>query len=483
MSISQFQARVDRLVSENNLEGLEDLHTKLVILHDQRRMRFERTKDKGSEKLYIALGQQIPIVADAIKKLKNSEPLDEEGIASKLGNMAVQGVKNARDRVLHSALGSDSARARLDLNLVTRKLNKDWKYFSTRKATAFQDKRILKTPLIGDLQKFLASMYGWRLQAHQIKLILTGQGKSEEGSLPAPTKPPVVDEPNSNQSEKPVAKTADDIAREALKNTSPEEYAALKKKFGKPTISTNTPAPSKNNEDDIKSKLRAKMNQDMANESVIFEDYDDQELNEPFDLKSFQRLADVMLDLGFFKIDRNGENTGGKDGSVGSDDSGGSDGRETVNARVTPDGHSIDINKMNKMMEADGIDAQKLASLKNIALNGKVQDVMYDKQASRTMASLVNALLNSIDSDNDRAARSITAEGSTIDINAFKLNMEKLNVSGKQLNQIRQTLGSGGEQAIVTMLMKSGENSDTLFNLTKAALMSIKKAAPVKKKA
>jgi hypothetical protein len=225
------------------------------------------------------------------------------------------------------------------------------------------------------------------------------------------------------------------------------------------------------------------MNQDMANESVIFEDYDDQELNEPFDLKSFQRLADVMLDLGFFKIDRNGENTGGKDGSVGSDDSGGSDGGETVNARVTPDGHSIDINKMNKMMEADGIDAQKLASLKNIALNGKVQDVMYDKQASRTMASLVNALLNSIDSDNDRAARSITAEGSTIDINAFKLNMEKLNVSGKQLNQIRQTLGSGGEQAIVTMLMKSGENSDTLFNLTKAALMSIKKAAPVKKKA
>jgi hypothetical protein len=440
--IAQFEARVARMVSENNLEALEELRGKLIVIQETRRVKFGRTRDVNTGKLYRAVGVQLGIVNNALRSLKSKAPLDEAGFKAALGDMVKQGVQNAKDKVVYGAgkqfgLGQQ-ARGRLDLNYATKELSKAWYQYVGREAAA-GDEHIKTSPTIRNLMDFLDFAYGFKVSDEDMMKIV-GNGNQPPAS-PEGTNP-----------------KADVKAREALgalKKTSPQEYATLKSKFGAPTPGATAAAPK--------------------TESVVMEGPLE---NATFDPKAlFPRLANVLIRNGMIQIKRDGDKTLASKAGDGNGKGGAGGETQTASARVTSDGHSIDIGMMKNLMMKDEITGADMTELKHIVAAGPqgYSELAKNEEATKTMASLVVALLKSIRKKNDpgaiQAAHSITTDGHTMDINLFSNALKEYGVTGEDLNAVRSSdINKGGTEKLMQVLSDPrNPHAKVIFNIARAA--------------
>jgi hypothetical protein len=452
----QFEARVARMVSENNLEALQELHTTLTIIQEKRRVKFSTTRDVNTGKLYRVVGVQLGIVNDALRELKSKQPIDEAGaIGAAVSNV----MRTARDRALYHGAGSQQARGRLDLGAITQKMLQNWgRYVGHSAATG--DKHLKNAPTWGDLIEFLNFAYGIKVDTGVIAQLTK---RAASVNAPKATKPAAPTAPQHSEKDlqdmitKQVAdwdntntrkQRADDLAKGALSKTSPEEYDALKKKFGKVP---NYPGKK-------------------VGESVINELDDAEEENNPaktvFDPHSlFPILADFLLKKGYVRVRRGNETYGAKNGADDADEDG-DDGEETPTARETPDGHTVDIDKMNKYLTKYNVSAKDLNTLKSLVLKSTAATIFKNIPAGsnipRTLSIFVFAVLRSVvgknDVNHDKASRSVTKDGNIFDINIFMNELKKRKVLGDDLKTLLgQLKGAESDNLIKTV-------SDTIGN-------------------
>jgi hypothetical protein len=346
--------------------------------------------------------------------------LNEAMFAEGLGDMVKNGVANAADRV-RWAFKDDKARGRLGLRAATKHIYKDWNAYIGRKQLAGSGAK----NTLGNLAQFLEFQYGIEIGQDVLDRIAGAQAAPEA-------------EPQGGN-------TADGRAKAAIGQMSQSEIDALRKKK---TESINESAET------------------------------------TFDpRKLFPRLADVLIDHGLMAVSRNGEVMGGNrrspassksepanpDGSAPADPN-------SMSSKITSDGHSIDAKKMSELLEQDRVTKEQMDELRTIlqlgqnALAGRVR---RNAKIAALIASVVNATLKSISSDNDPAkviSSNITASGNTISISKMKELLEKDGISGSKMNAVRSELDAGGEGAISKILQNGGDGAKTVIAITNAVI-------------
>ena len=253
-------------------------------------------------------------------------------------------------------------------------------------------------------------------------------------------------------------------AKESVIYTSVKEYYALKKIFGKGTLFEAEPETNQNeeSEEEIASKMKLS----------------------PENLRAFfPMLANELIDRRMLSVTRNGEVIGGDGSGVDRDSSSDdpADNGQTASARVTKDGSSIDIVKMKRLMTADKITKNDMAFLKKLIKTPgekSFNDISKDASATKTMVSLVSALVMSINKGNKpndiRAQHSITADGHVIDINDFTEYLSKRGVTGGDIEKIRTLLKTNGKNDLMKIISNhNSRDAKVIYWLATAALRSI----------